>query len=208
MLKPSNSWRRVLTRRFTSPRRLANSSGRISTRPASESTFQTRCPSFSSSDRLTTQILTRLALTSGELVALFFIFASFASSSLVYTSLLVPEVGISQILIQFGPEQLVTFARIHAGSGHGEEALFTFLPFRCGDLIDSAPDVRVRAARDAVLRNHSPVFENEVAPHQPPVHFSKDGGLESGRGGKPHKLAFFRRPIGFSAQLLCREGHD
>ena len=53
VLTSSNSRRRTMTARLTSLILSANSSGRISTRPASESILQTCCSSVSCSDRLT-----------------------------------------------------------------------------------------------------------------------------------------------------------
>src|ERR1700681_2195217 len=98
VLKSSNSRRRTMTIRFTSLIRSANSSSRISTRPASESTLQACCSSVSSSDRVTE------IPTPGQLVI---------APYLALCSLLVPEVCVCQILVQLRPERLISLARIH-----------------------------------------------------------------------------------------------
>src|ERR1700676_1323862 len=111
VLKSSNSRRRTVTIRLTSLILSANSSSRISTRPASESALQTCCSSVSSSDRLTA-LNPRSARPETRASGQFVIALYLALCNLALCSLLVPEVCVRQILVQLRPERLVPFPGI------------------------------------------------------------------------------------------------
>src|SRR5208282_5053665 len=105
-----------------------------------------------------------------------------------------PEVCVSQILVQLGPERLVPFARIHPGPGHRKEPLLTLLSLLVSDVTDFAPRLGLGTARDPVLWYHSSVLKNEISPDQTPTHFFENSRFGFGGRFQRNDLAFLGRP--------------
>src|ERR1039457_4157585 len=191
--KSSNSRRRTMTIRLTSLILSANSSGRISTRPASESTLQTCCASVSLSDRLIAPNLVLFTRPETPTPGQFVIALHLAPC------LLEPEVCVCQILVQLRPKRLVPFARIYPGPGHQKKPLLTLLSLIVTDLINFAPYLRLGTARNPVLRYHSSVLKNEISPDQTPTYFFENSCFGPGGRFEGNDLACFRGPLRFTA---------
>jgi len=164
--------------------RSGNSSSVISTRPASESNFQTR--SFS-------------GFSCGPLTVLY--------SVLVAACWLEPEIGVCQVLVQFGPESLLPIPGGQPSLGHGNQPSLPGLPLFLCNLIRPAPDGRLRTPQDFVLWYHSPILKNEISPQKSPPDLLENTRLQTVEGLEGDDLIFFWRPVRSSAYLLRRGLH-
>jgi hypothetical protein len=89
-------------------------------------------------------------------------------------SLLEPEIGERQILIQFRAEGLFLIARIQTGIGHRNEPSFPSLSFVLANLLWLAPDWRFMLTENLVLGYNAPILKNEISPHESPSHLFHD----------------------------------
>jgi hypothetical protein len=89
-------------------------------------------------------------------------------------SLFEPEIGIRQILIQFGTEGLFLIARVQTGVGHRSEPSFPSLPFVLANVLWLAPDWRFMLTQNFVLGYNTPILKNEISPHESPSHLFHD----------------------------------
>src|SRR3954470_11137592 len=85
-------------------------------------------------------------------------------------SLLKAEIGIRQILIQFGTERLLVIARVQTGIGHRNEASFPRFPFFLANVLRLAPTWGHMLTQDLVLGYNTPILKYEISPHESPSH--------------------------------------
>ena len=119
-----------------------------------------------------------------------------------------PEIGVCQILIQFGAEGLFLIARIQTGVGHCNEPSLPILSFVLANLLWLAPDWRFMLTQNLVLGYNTPVFKNEISPHESPSHLFHDAGCRTTARREGNNLGFFRRPFPKNIRLLLRESHQ
>lgn len=119
-----------------------------------------------------------------------------------------PEIGVCQILIQFGAEGLFLIARIQTGVGHCNEPSLPILSFVLANLLWLAPGWRFMFTQNLVLGYNTPVLKNEISPHESPSHFFHDAGCRSTARREGNDLGFFRRPLPKNIRSLFRESHQ
>ena len=119
-----------------------------------------------------------------------------------------PEIGVCQILIQFGAEGLFLIARIQTGSGHCNEPALPVLSFVLANLLWLAPDWRFMLTQNLVLGYNTPVLKNEISPHETPSHLFDDAGCGTTARREGNDLRFFGRPFPKNIRSLFREFHQ
>src|SRR6266851_662520 len=200
VVSSNNSLSRPMTTCLASLIRSGNSSSVMSTRPASESNFQTCSFSDSSSSLTALHSVLRWPDCCSKL-------RSSLSIRRFMPGLLEPEICVRQILVQLGPERLLPIPRIQPGLGHGNEPSLPGLSLILGNLIGPAPNWRLGAPHDLVLWYYSPILKNEISPHKSPPHLFEHTRFQTAEGFERDDLVFFWRPARSSAYLLCRGLH-
>ena len=98
--------------------------------------------------------------------------------------------------------------RIQACLGHRNQPSLASFPLILADLIGLAPNRRLGASQDFVLRYDSSILENKITPYQSPSHLFETSRFQTPEGFELDDFALFRRPTRSSAYLLCCGFHS